>query len=125
MRRTVWLALGVILLGRALFGATQLISNGGFESVSVVPWQIVGDPGSTPLFNPLQSHSGSYFLTMGNANGPSAQGVFQVITIPTNAIVVPYTYFWNVSSIDAGGAVKFRALIVNTNVGQTILSNLD
>jgi hypothetical protein len=114
------------LLGREAFGVTELIGNGGFESPSTVPWQFLGNLVSVPVVaNPGQAHGGNNFLSLGNENGVAAQGVFQVVTIPTNTLLAKYTFFWNSSSTDPSGTVLFRPLIVSTNASQTILATLD
>src|SRR5690349_19220652 len=103
MRRIgVFLVAIGLLLGRVAFGATELIANGGFESFSTAPWQVVGNlTGINFVSNQSQAHTGTNFLTMGNVNGPQAQRVFQVVTIPSDTILADYSYFFSDTSTDA------------------------
>src|SRR5215471_18728299 len=59
---------------------TQLIVNGGFESNTVAPWQVVADFGfADRVIDPAHAHSGANYLSMGNA-GNANQSVYQVVT---------------------------------------------
>ncbi len=103
------------LLGPVAFGATQLITNGGFEASSPDPW-LPGDPlPSVPVVvDPTTAHSGSKYLSLGNANGPFNQAVFQNIDIPTNALVTRFSYFWGCSiGLDPAGVDVFSPFIQN------------
>lgn len=113
------------LFGRETFGASELIQNGGFESFSTAPWQFVGTlTGISFSQNPLFAHTGNGYLNMGNVNGPAVQGVFQVVTIPTNALLANFSYFVSASSSDPASTSQLSALIVDTNATQDILTNL-
>ncbi|MEY2465916.1 MAG: hypothetical protein QOD03_437, partial [Verrucomicrobiota bacterium] len=116
-----------VLLVRAAFGATQLISNGGFEGTSFSPWMFPGtQTGIQVVTDSSRAHSGLNFLTMGNLNGPinPPQVVLQTILIPSNALSVTLNYYWNVSSTDSAGTVQFQTLIVNSNQTQ-LLATID
>jgi len=110
------------LFGRVAFGATELITNGGFEVSSGVPWQVSIGPATVPVVNgPAVPHSGSYYLSLGNFTGINTQAVFQTITIPTNTLLARFTYFW-ASAIgnDVAGLDRFDA-VLQTNGGSASL----
>src|SRR5580765_8403849 len=128
MKRMVWLVAGVLFLSHAVFGATQLISNGSFEIKPHAPWEFAGNKDGLEVIagDPAGAHTGKKYLVMANDPGPVNQRVFQTITIPTNAIAVQLSYYWaEFSTDDDDEAFRFRALIVNNNPDQDILSNLD
>src|SRR5438132_9129454 len=79
------------------FGATQLITDGGFESGGA-GWVSAG-LGAQVFNNGSISHSGSAYLAMGRINSAD-QAVFQSITIPSNAISASLTFFYNIYSGD-------------------------
>src|SRR5437868_5474980 len=102
IRAAVLVAVGC-LLGRAALGSTQVITNGGFESISALPWFPAKDISTVPVVvNPIQAHSGNNFLKLGNESGDGSgqrgQAVFQNVAMPTNALVARFSYFW-------GGAI--------------------
>src|SRR4051812_19283882 len=125
MRRiaVVLVAIG-FLFGRGAFGATQLITNGGFEVTSGTPWQTSGALANVPVVtNPALTHGGNSFLSLGNANGVVSEGVFQTLIIPTNTLVARFTYFWGGSiGVDPAGVDQFNSLIVSARHGTV---NLD
>ena len=113
--------------GRDVFGATELISNGGFESPTA-PWQFAGTlNGIAFSSNPTFAHTGNSFLSLANINGPvvgaNFQRVYQVVTIPTNTILATFSYFWSGVTADPAATTELSAVIVTTN-GQTIVTNL-
>jgi hypothetical protein len=121
MRRIGVLVVAIgLLLGRETFAATQLITNGGFEAVSGVPWQTSGGLVGVPIVvNPAVAFSGNDYLSMGNAGGVFNEGVFQIITVPTNTLLARFTYFWGGSiGNDPAGADQFAAALVD-NRGTT------
>jgi hypothetical protein len=127
MRSRLWLAVIAVFFVRAAFGATQLITNGGFEGTSYSPWMFPGtQTGIQVVTDSTQAHGGLNFLTMGNLNGPinPYQIASQSVSIPSNALLVRLNYFWNVSSAESGGTVQLRTLIVNSNQTQ-ILATVD
>src|ERR1044071_8035064 len=86
------------------FGQIQLITNGGFESGND-GWSLLAQPaGALPgaRSNPTIPHSGSVNMVMGNISGttasPITQVVYQNLTIPTNAVSVQLTYWYNIYS---------------------------
>src|SRR5690348_5152530 len=98
IRGAVLVAVGC-LLGRVALGSTQVITNGGFESISTAPWFAARDISVVPVVtNPLFAHSGNNFLQLGNeagnGSGTAAQVVLQTVVIPTNALVAQFNYFW-------------------------------
>ncbi len=112
------------LFGRLAFGATELISNGGFES-GTAPWQFVGNlTGIAFSTNPTFAHTGATFLNMGNVNGgpTNPQRVFQVVTIPAGTIAAPISYFWSGVTTDPAFTSQLSSLLVSTN-GVTLLTN--
>jgi hypothetical protein len=116
MRRIGVLLVAIGLLsGRLAFGATELIVNGGFESLTP-PWQFLGNlNGLSVSSNPTLAHGGNNFLNMGNVNGTQGQRVFQVVTIPTNTIAASFSYFWSGVTTDPVSTSELSALIVSTN----------
>src|SRR5262245_30456436 len=117
LRAVFLLAIG-FLFGRVAFGATQLITNGGFETVPPDPWIAAANlPAITLMTNSTFAHGGFNFLTLGNVTGsptsPPYLAVLQNITIPTNALVVRFSYFWgcSVTSPDPNGADAFSPFI--------------
>ncbi len=111
--RVVFLVAIGFLFGRVAFGATELIANGGFEVSPPDPWVASLDITTVPVVaNPSEAHSGTDFLSLGNANGTGDQAVFQNLNIPTNAIVVRFTYFWGCSiGLDPAGVDAFSPFI--------------
>jgi len=119
MRAAFLVAIGC-LFGRAVFGSTELIGNGGFEGLTSDPWlaSANGFTISPPIVgNPAQAHSGNNFASLGNANGPLNESLYQNIHIPGNALAVRYTYFWGCSVLgqDPPSAVGFLSVIQPTN----------
>src|SRR5262245_28912116 len=125
--RAVFLLATVLLFGRGTFGATQLITNGGFEFVSSAPWQLAGTfPAGTGVVpSPGQAHSGNNLLILGKIPGADVQNAFQTISIPSNALAASLSYFWNVSSGDPAGSVGLVSLISTTNANPTVLKGVD
>jgi hypothetical protein len=119
-RAVLLVAIGV-LLGRVAFGATQLISNGGFES-GTNGWQYSAPLTTVPIVNnAAQAHGGSIFLELGNVGGVVNEAVSQTILVPTNTLLAQFSYFWG-SSIgnDPAGADQFEAAVVNSQ-GTTLM----
>jgi hypothetical protein len=96
IRAAVLLAIGC-LLGRVAFGSTNLVANGGFES-GFAGWVALNSNPVTVSGNPLQAHSGNDFLQLGNATGISTQGALQNILVPSNTLVLRFSYFWGCST---------------------------
>ena len=123
MRRiAVVVAIG-FLFGRVAFGATELISNGGFES-GASPWQPALGLTSVPVVaNPANAHGGSTsYLNLGNFNGPFSARVYQTVTIPANTIFAQYSFFWGSVSSDLANTVAFSPQVLNTS--QAVLLSL-
>src|SRR6267142_2416282 len=78
------------------YGQTQLIVNGGFETVSQGEWVISGT-GASQKSSPGFQHSGAAYLGLGNATIVN-QSAFQTIFIPTNTVVAALSYFYDVFS---------------------------
>ncbi len=108
---------------RTTFGATELISNGGFENGTQVPWFFVG-AGSSIANQVNFSHSGAFYLTMANVNA-AFQTVSQIVTVPSNNVSkVVLRYFRAVVSQNTTPlSDRFRVLITDTN--QNILAVVD
>jgi hypothetical protein len=106
------LAIGC-LFGRVAFGATELITNGGFEAASPSPWLAGLGLSSVPVVvNTAAAHSGNNYLSLGNVAGQTNQSVYQSIDIPTNALVARFSYFWGCSiGTDPAGADVFSPAI--------------
>lgn len=124
-RVAVYLVAIGFLFGRVAFGATELIGNGGFESVSNAPWVFGGDLNSVPVISsPALAHSGNNFLSLGNVNGITNQDVYQTVTIPTNCILALYTYYFDATSVSPGdpaNSVQFDSLVVTPNNGNSTI----
>lgn len=127
IRGAVLVAVGC-LLGRVALGSTQVITNGGFESISAAPWFAARDISVVPVVtNPLFAHSGNNFLQLGNeagnGSGTAAQVVLQTVVIPTNALVAQFNYFWGCSvGTDLPGAVVMSSF-VQPNGGSPVYLN--
>src|SRR5882724_9134570 len=122
MRNRLGLVLAIgFLFGRVAFGATQLITNGGFELGSL-GWQVSGNLVNVPVVNnSAQAHSGNSFLSLGNAGGVVTEGTFETILIPTNTLLAQFSYFWGSAiGTDPAGADQFSAVVVDSH-GTTIL----
>lgn len=112
MRRkllVVILAVGCLLLGRSVFGAQQLIADGGFGSVTPGQWWT--NQGSTQLGVNFVQNS---YLSMGNINGSpnTYQLVFQQFTVPTNTLLLEFSYQWRMIDVaDPANTVQFVSFL--------------
>src|SRR5258708_4942410 len=107
MRRIAVLLVATgFLFGRGAFGATELVSNGGFEA-GTSPWHPALDLSTVPVVaNPANAHNGSTsYLSLGNFNGVFSARVFQTVTIPANTIFARYSFFWGAASGDPANSV--------------------
>lgn len=121
----VLLAAG-LFVSRSVFGVSQLIQDGGFESPlgGSGPWQLSGTLSGISFANsPGGGVNGSSgFLSMGNNGGTTTQQVFQPVNIPTNALLLQVGYFWSLASTDSpNGALQFTSSINDTNGNQLVL----
>ena len=120
------LAVGCLLLGRSAFGVSQLIQDGGFESLDPLGFWTVGGNSQTGVsFFPNVAHTGLESLQMGNANGPIIQEVHQTVTVPTNTILLQVSYFWQmIDTNDTTDSAEFTAFLADSSdvplVGGTI-----
>jgi hypothetical protein len=117
MRRIAVLLVAIgFLFGRGAFGATELISNGGFES-GASPWQPALGLANVPVVaNPVNAHNGSTsYLSLGNFNGIFSARVYQTVTIPANTLLAKYSFFWGAESSDPTNTVKFSPVVLNTS----------
>ena len=117
------------LFGRVAFGSIELMTNGGFEALSPNPWlsSANGSTISVPVVvNPAQAHTGNNFASLGNANGPLNESLYQNINIPTNALAIRYTYFWgcSVTGQDPAGADGFLSVIQPKNQPPVYLATI-
>ena len=118
--------------------ATELISNGGFESGST-GWIFSGTPYPaqvSPLTLSGQTHSGTYFLWLGGAVSVS-DAAYQTITIPSSATIATLSFYWNLNSNEGittaydtfsatvrDSSGNFLATVVNlSNINQTAPGN--
>jgi hypothetical protein len=128
-KRVAFLVAIGCLLGWAVFGSTELIGNGGFEGLTPDPW-LASANGFTitpPIVgNPAQAHTGNNFASLGNANGPLKESLYQNIHIPGNALAVRYTYFWGCSVMgqDPPSAVGFLSVLQPTNQSPVYLATI-
>ncbi|KAJ6523377.1 hypothetical protein B0H19DRAFT_1201949 [Mycena capillaripes] len=68
--------------------ATELVTNGGFETGAASPW-VIGGGGSAHVANnsnsspflPVAAHSGTNFLELSNGGGSAATTVSQQVTV--------------------------------------------
>jgi hypothetical protein len=100
---------------------TQAIVNGAFEDATILPWQFLGSPGANIIQQPFASHSGTHHLSMGNLS-LADQGVYQVFTIPTNALQATLSYWWKVESQNIRGADRLFVAVANTS--HVVLTNV-
>src|SRR4051794_37512276 len=118
MKRIVRLfpLLSLLVLSLPAFAQTQLITNGGFEFGND-GWFITG-VGAGTRANATIPHSGNVNMVMGNVSGTAAQPivqlVYQYVTIPTNAVDVQLSYWYNIYSTFKNGNQRF-AVYVATN----------
>ena len=114
------LAVG-LLLGRSAFGVQQLILDGGFESATpLLFWTNAGTTGSGVFFprNSLIAHSGNGYLSLGNIDGGPGidQVVFQQFTVPTNTLLLQFSYFWEMNDTsDFAGSVEFASFVADSD----------
>lgn len=121
-------SLGMLLL-RSASAQTELVVNGGFESNTVAPWQFIQTvPGANAVNDPLHARTGSSFLSLGTA-GNADQVVYQVLSIPTNAVFAALSFYWNVGSGDSSDALTVSIRNTNhvalTNVAAISGNNVD
>lgn len=109
-----------LLFGRQAFGVTELVVNGGFESVPSTPWQFNGALSGVPV---VIDSSGNHYLSLGNVNGVTNQAVFQTVIIPTNTVLALFSYYWNANTtLDPANSVKFQSAVYRLdNNSSTIL----
>lgn len=109
-----------LLLGRSVFGTTQLITNGDFSSVGGpgYDWSIL--PESTDL-GAIDFEQG--FIQMGGVPGPQTLFVYQQLTIPANILYAQFSFSLNGSSLDPSGDAGLAPLVVDS-AGVEILTNL-
>jgi hypothetical protein len=105
------------------FGSTNLVVNGGFESLSPA-WQPILGISSVPVVtNPTEAHGGNNFLQLGNATGVSSQGAIQSVTTPTNTLVLRFSYFWGCFiGNDPAGADNMLPFIQQSGFNPTYLN---
>ena len=115
MNHKIVLAGLLACFSNAAFGQTQLITNGGFESVET-PWSGEGTTASPQLLNNAAvAHSGSGYLEMGGF-ATDNQSIYQTVTFPTNAIDETFSFYYNFYSISSGSStLAFQAQICDTN----------
>ena len=95
---------------------TDLITNGGFE-FGLNGWTLQGTGGSV-VTDVSTSHSGTNHLTLlANPNSSSVQEAFQTFTVPSNAVSVTLTYFYNIHSEDSPSSVT-AALACSSGAGR-------
>jgi hypothetical protein len=137
MRRlvvTFLLAVG-LLLGRPAFGVIELIGpdvgDGGFETplgsqgTNWIPSLASTTISGISFANVPGGGAGgsSGFLSMGNVNGPQTQIIFQQVTIPTNTLLLEYSYFWEAISSDPANSAGLSTSIGNALVAQELNGN--
>jgi hypothetical protein len=116
--RIVWLCFVLSLL--PAFGETELIVNGGFESVQQDPWQSAGVGGAIGN-DSGNANSGFNDMRLGGiANANLTE--FQAIAIPSNAIQPTLSFFWKYNSTDPTATAELDVMIANTN--GVVLTNL-
>jgi hypothetical protein len=132
MKRTavVFLLAVGLLLGRSAFGVIELIGpdvgDGGFDSPAggAGPWAISASSTTVSAVsfqaNPLIAHSNSGYMSMGGINGQQTEIVFESVNVPTNALLLLYSYSWEGITVDPASSAQFSAL-VSTN-GKTVFT---
>src|SRR5215472_14893714 len=99
MKYVSLLASALFALCTSAFAQTQLITNGGFES-GTNGWTILG-VGDSVVNDPSSSHSGSSHLSFVVNNASSQlQEAFQAFTVPSNAVSVYLTFFYNINTAE-------------------------
>src|SRR6476619_968141 len=122
MNRKLLLAIGLVCFLHSVLAQTEVITNGGFETGTIDPWEH-GGAGIAIGSNPGQAHSGTHYLTMGSVSSAN-QFVTQDFTIPTNAAAVALTYFWAVLSDNTTTPDQLLVRIIKSD-HNTILANVD
>jgi subtilisin family serine protease len=72
---------------------TQLVQNGGFESVSISPWDIFG----TPQFDSSVWHSGTRSIMLG-ARDLADDRILQTLSIPANASNASFDFWYGLAT---------------------------
>lgn len=112
----VLLAVG-LLLGRSVFGVTNVVQNNNFNGIAAKN----ADWSESPSGSPGIIYPGGY-VSMGSPDTNNLF-VFQPVTIPPNTIFVQYSFDLGGSSTDPNGAATFQASILNA-AGTSSLTNL-
>ncbi len=89
-------------------GATELLTNGGFE-VSLTPW-VGSGTGALYIANGASPHTGTGYAYFGSANSRTGQ-TYQQITIPTGTAKT-LTFFLNVTSAETTTTTQYDRLFV-------------
>jgi hypothetical protein len=121
------LLIAILLSLTPVWGQTELVANGGFES-GLTGWTLSGGVQITP-FNSV-SHSGRYYLLLGGRPGESDLA-YQTIFLPCTSTSALLSFYYNVTSTETNTAANdtFTASICDPN-GNTLatvtnLSNLN
>ncbi len=93
--------------------ATELVSNGGFESGSS-SWTLSGGASASSAYG--YAHSGTYYLWLGGAVNEN-DSAYQTITIPANATAATLSFYYNINSLEGNTVAydTFSATIRNTS----------
>ena len=107
-------AIGFLFVRMAL-GATEVITNGGFETLPAAPWVpglALAGSAVPVVVSPGVAHGGNNYLSLGNAYGTNYQYVYQTINVPTNVLLARFSYFWGCSvGLDPAGVDVFSSVI--------------
>jgi hypothetical protein len=100
--------------------ASELISNGGFESGST-SWTLSGGCSVTSLGG--FARSGSSYLWLGGAVN-EVDAAYQIITIPSNATSATLSFYWNINSLE-GNTTAFDSFSVTIrNTSNSVLASV-
>jgi hypothetical protein len=118
MNGRILLAGFLVCVSHAALAQTELIVNGGFESLTT-PWA-VGAVGGSPTPSILSvsgvANSGSGYLKMGGWNNVTDQWIYQEFTFPTNTVDEVFSFYYNFYSTDSGfSTLTFQAQLYETN----------
>lgn len=79
--------------------ASQVISNGGFES-GAAPW--TGDTGAIGSFSGQSAHSGSRYAWLAGYGYAATDSISQTVTVPAGCSTATLTYWLHIDTAESG-----------------------
>jgi hypothetical protein len=120
---TAWKVLAFALFALLLISAraTELISNGGFETLPLgTGWTLSGAIASN---NGGFARAGTYFLWFGGAVSFSDSG-YQDVSIPSSATAATLTFYYNINSQEGVSVANDTFTVTIRNTSGTVLATV-